>query len=270
MFSPCSKLKRIDITHINIRLSKLKISQSPRFTKTNRVGFEGKISNLSSTTTPSKIQFPCWEVLSFWSLIPADDITVHVYPWLTLKWGSKQTKELGQKVYPKLLNHYWFFHENHSFLAGSFIRTCQIFENFGILGMRRSFDFQNIRESKQKILSFWNLSKTPGLKTFYNQENPKQRLLAKFKNCTTLVYSDVVLIYRVQHRYTILEWVLVSKNMIVKYDFRQYQPYASTGILFYFANFRNPATKKRGVANPTKGFLRLKKKNSPYLDKKKT
>ncbi len=50
MFSTCSKLKRIDITHINIRLSK------------------------------PKIQFPCWEVLSFWSLIPADDITVYVYP----------------------------------------------------------------------------------------------------------------------------------------------------------------------------------------------
>jgi hypothetical protein len=81
-------------------------------------------------------------------LIPADDITVYVYPWLavmknqrtnsdpwlvvsqrtenpflTLKWGSKQTKELGQKTYPKLLVHYWFFHENHSFLAGSFRRT---------------------------------------------------------------------------------------------------------------------------------------------------
>ncbi len=79
MFSPCSKLKRIDITHSNIRLSKPKINQSPRFTKTNCVGFEGKISNLSSTTTPSKIQFPCWEVLSFWSLITADDITVYVY-----------------------------------------------------------------------------------------------------------------------------------------------------------------------------------------------
>jgi hypothetical protein len=108
-------------------------------------------------------------------LIPADDIRVYVYPWLavmknqrtnsdpwlvvsqktenpflTLKWGSKQSKELGQKKNPKLLVHYWFFHENHSFLAGSFIRTHQIFENFGILAMRRSFDFQNIRESKQK------------------------------------------------------------------------------------------------------------------------
>ncbi len=53
---------------------------------------------------------------------------------------------------------------------------------------------------------------------------------------------------------------LYQKNIIVKYDLRQYQPYASTGILFYFANFRNPATKKRGVANPTKGFLRFKEK----------
>jgi hypothetical protein len=46
-------------------------------------------------------------------------------PFLTLKWGSKQTEELGQKTYPKLLFHYWFFHENHLFLAGSFIRTAR-------------------------------------------------------------------------------------------------------------------------------------------------
>jgi hypothetical protein len=32
------------------------------------------------------------------------------------------------------------------------------------------------------------------------------------------------------------------------------------------ANFRNPTTKKKGMANPTKRF---KKTNSPYLDTKK-
>jgi hypothetical protein len=41
--------------------------------------------------------------------------------------------------------------------------------------------------------------------------------------------------------------------------------------VFFMANFRNLATKGAGgggLANPTKGFLRFKKKNSPYLDKK--
>jgi hypothetical protein len=40
-------------------------------------------------------------------------------------------------------------------------------------------------------------------------------------------------------------------------------------VLFIEANFRNLATKKKGLANPTKGFLRFLKK-SPYPDKKKT
>jgi hypothetical protein len=34
------------------------------------------------------------------------------------------------------------------------------------------------------------------------------------------------------------------------------------------ANFRHLATQKKGLANPTKGFLRIKKK-SPYLEEKK-
>jgi hypothetical protein len=35
------------------------------------------------------------------------------------------------------------------------------------------------------------------------------------------------------------------------------------------ANFRNLATKEnRGLANPTKGFLRFFLKTSPYLDQK--
>jgi hypothetical protein len=38
---------------------------------------------------------------------------------------------------------------------------------------------------------------------------------------------------------------------------------------FFWANVRNLATKKKKrLENPTKGFLRLKKNNSPYLDKK--
>jgi len=40
-------------------------------------------------------------------------------------------------------------------------------------------------------------------------------------------------------------------------------------VIFYFlAGFRNLATKKKGLANPTKGFLRFLKKHSPYLDQK--
>jgi hypothetical protein len=35
------------------------------------------------------------------------------------------------------------------------------------------------------------------------------------------------------------------------------------------ANFRHLATKKKGLANPTKGFLRILKKQSPYVLKKK-
>jgi hypothetical protein len=40
---------------------------------------------------------------------------------------------------------------------------------------------------------------------------------------------------------------------------------------FYFGEFSQPADpkkKKRRRANPTKGFLRFKQTNSPYLDKK--
>jgi hypothetical protein len=39
--------------------------------------------------------------------------------------------------------------------------------------------------------------------------------------------------------------------------------------LFFVANFRHLATKKKGLANPTNGFLRISLKNSPYLEKKK-
>jgi hypothetical protein len=37
---------------------------------------------------------------------------------------------------------------------------------------------------------------------------------------------------------------------------------------FFLANFRNLATKKKGLANPTKGFFRFFFKKSPYVDPK--
>ncbi len=36
---------------------------------------------------------------------------------------------------------------------------------------------------------------------------------------------------------------------------------------FFLANVHNLETKKKRLANPTKGNLRFKKNNSPYLDK---
>jgi hypothetical protein len=38
--------------------------------------------------------------------------------------------------------------------------------------------------------------------------------------------------------------------------------------LFFCGEFLNPK-KKKGLANPTKGFLRIFFKNSPYLEKTK-
>jgi len=38
---------------------------------------------------------------------------------------------------------------------------------------------------------------------------------------------------------------------------------------FFVANFCHLVTKKKGSTNPTKGFLRIKKKKSPYLEIKK-
>jgi len=40
-------------------------------------------------------------------------------------------------------------------------------------------------------------------------------------------------------------------------------------MIFFVVNFCQLATKKRGLANPTKGFLKIKKKNSPYHEEKK-
>jgi hypothetical protein len=40
-------------------------------------------------------------------------------------------------------------------------------------------------------------------------------------------------------------------------------------VFFVFGEFSQPGDrKKKGLANPTKGFLRFKKNNSPYLGQK--
>jgi len=41
----------------------------------------------------------------------------------------------------------------------------------------------------------------------------------------------------------------------------------SSPVFFYFGEFSQPGNKKKGLGNPTKGFLRFFKK-SPYLDEK--
>jgi len=40
-------------------------------------------------------------------------------------------------------------------------------------------------------------------------------------------------------------------------------------MVFFCGKFLPPGNKKKGLANLTKGFLRLKNKNSPYLEKKR-
>jgi hypothetical protein len=39
--------------------------------------------------------------------------------------------------------------------------------------------------------------------------------------------------------------------------------------VFFCGEFSPPGDKKKGLANPTKGFLRIVFKNSPYLKEKK-
>jgi hypothetical protein len=39
-------------------------------------------------------------------------------------------------------------------------------------------------------------------------------------------------------------------------------------VFFFWGEFSQSGDKKKGLANPTKGFLRFFKKNSPYLDQK--
>jgi hypothetical protein len=39
-------------------------------------------------------------------------------------------------------------------------------------------------------------------------------------------------------------------------------------LCFVFGEFLQPGDKKKGLVNPTNGFLRFKKTKSPYLDKK--
>jgi hypothetical protein len=41
-----------------------------------------------------------------------------------------------------------------------------------------------------------------------------------------------------------------------------------TWTLFFFGEFLQPGDKKKGLVNPTNGFLRFLKKKPPYLDKK--
>jgi len=36
----------------------------------------------------------------------------------------------------------------------------------------------------------------------------------------------------------------------------------------FFGEFSQPGDKSKGLANPTKGFLRFEENNSPYLDQK--
>jgi hypothetical protein len=36
--------------------------------------------------------------------------------------------------------------------------------------------------------------------------------------------------------------------------------------VFVFGEFLRPGNKKKGLVNPTKGFLRFKKNKLPYLD----
>jgi hypothetical protein len=46
-----------------------------------------------------------------------------------------------------------------------------------------------------------------------------------------------------------------------------YRDYLIQG--FFCGEFSPPGDKKKGLANPTKGFLRIFVQNSPYLEKKK-
>jgi hypothetical protein len=96
---------------------------------------------------------------------------------------------------------------------------------------------------------------------------PFSSLCSGEKDLEVAIFTQLGSLRLPKHR-RILQNVYRCPSLSPVAKFGSFLLWMVASVFFVGANFRNLATKKESLANPTKGFLRFKK-NSPYPDKKK-